>query len=140
VTYFYSFQTATGLEEVLDIDFQFHDKYLRSAEKTLKKIVEKHMEKFKRKKKKKKTKFTFVGIHSRFFQILHFSKSPSKVIFKFFIIRRTDHLSLDGVHGIKPLKPSYFLEAMDIYRWQGRLMVEQSDQISSLRAIFHELS
>ena len=92
---------APGLIEALEQSFRVKKEFLKSAEETLSKIVTKHLEKQKEeksKKKKKKSKksknLTFIGIHSR----------------------RTDHLAFEKVKGNNPLKVSYYLEAMGMYR------------------------
>lgn len=51
--------------------------------------------------------------------IKQFSKSMKSIwdLKNNYYIRRTDHLAMDNVEGLAPLKPSYYLEAMDIFRF-----------------------
>eukprot|EP00095_Tigriopus_kingsejongensis_P012638 maker-scaffold1516_size37830-snap-gene-0.10 protein:Tk12638 transcript:maker-scaffold1516_size37830-snap-gene-0.10-mRNA-1 annotation:"galactoside 2-alpha-l-fucosyltransferase 1" len=87
-----------GVLEALTKTFTLRGHFMESAEVRLNHIRAIHMEKMAtksgKKGKKSKKPITFVGIHSR----------------------RTDHLSFEQELGQVPLKPSYYLEAMEMYR------------------------
>ncbi len=85
---------APGLVPRLERAFRFHPNHLEAASKTLAKISDLHKSRKKKKKSKKKQDPVFVGIHCR----------------------RTDHDHFEREKGMVPLRPSYFLQAMDMYR------------------------
>ena len=76
--------------------FTLKQHFIDAAKKTFDKILGDFKKKRKKGKSKKKMKsdLTVVGIHSR----------------------RTDHLAFEAEKNYVPLKPSYFLKAMDIFR------------------------
>ena len=85
-----------GLEERLAENLKIKDEYKTMAEITMKEVMNKHLSKVKSKKKKKKLKneLIFVGIH----------------------VRKGDHVALEIEKKIPILKPSFFHEAMELYR------------------------
>ncbi len=86
---------AEGVEDDFLEDLQFHDKFVDHAQKVLNSVRAEYLKRLgKEKKKKKKKEFLYVGIHCR----------------------RTDHLDYERRHSLVPLKPSYYLDAMDVFR------------------------
>ena len=92
--------SAPGLKEKLRHAFTLRPEFLEPAKKMAASVINDHEKKLakrrkkKSKKKAKKKNWILVGIHSR----------------------RTDHISYEKEKGIEPLKPSYYLQAMDLYR------------------------
>ena len=90
---------APNLAGVLATVFAPKKKFLASAAATLSAIAERHRNKSVAargggKKRKRKSDCVFVGIHARM----------------------TDHKSLERETGRIPVKASYFVQAMDLYR------------------------
>ena len=85
-----------GLVERLAENLKVKDEYKTMAEITMKEVMDKHLSKVKSKKKRKKLKneLIFVGIH----------------------VRKGDHVALEIEKKIPILKPSFFHEAMELYR------------------------
>ena len=99
--------SVPGIAERLDQSLQLKPKYQDMAQKTLRHVINQHLEKVngskkkkqnKKKKPKKKPKtasdFIYVGIHAR----------------------RGDHINYEVEKGITSLKSGYYLEAMEKYR------------------------
>jgi len=73
----------------------FDEKYQMQAEKSLRRVLKSHLLKVGEKKGKKKWKEPlWVGVH----------------------VRQADHTALQEEFGMKPLKASYYLQAMDLFR------------------------
>ena len=85
--------SAPDLDDVLATAFAPKKKFLASASATISAIAERHRNTAK-KKKRRKAELVFVGIHARM----------------------TDHKALERETGRIPVKASYFVQAMDLYR------------------------
>lgn len=96
VTNFTQTYLIPGIADRLEENLKFKQKYLDMSQTTVDQIINSHLKKIKSKKKRKKLQkeLISVGIH----------------------VRRGDHVSFEIERGIKVLKPSYFLEAMEKYR------------------------
>ena len=80
------------MEEFARDHFRFHRHIQAAAEETLRDVSSARLEK----SSHKSTEVTFVGIHNR----------------------RTDHLKFaEKIAGVKPIKKSYFKDAMEYFRW-----------------------
>ena len=90
--------TAPKLIETMDYVLQLAPEFIASAQSTMNTIIDTHMKRFAKKSKKARkkirSKLTFIGIHSR----------------------RTDHVEYESEKNLENIQPSYFLQAMDLYR------------------------
>ena len=77
------YMLTPGILEAFDRNFRFRQKFIDSAENTMKKV-----------QKRKKNIDLYIGVH----------------------VRRTDYQDLEKVRGMNPVKASYYLEAMDLYK------------------------
>ena len=100
--------------------FTFRERFLLKAKKRLKEIVNHYV---KRVNKKKNIRITpddcdLVGVH----------------------IRRTDHLEFEKLNGADPLKPRYFVQAMESYsdKLQHTIFVIVTDDPEWARAEVHK--
>ena len=86
-----------NFEDIFFSRLQFHDKFIFEADLVLNDVKAKHLSKQKQTGKTGKSKvkdFIFVGIHAR----------------------GTDHIKYELDKGFVPLKTTYYLDAMHLYR------------------------